>query len=63
MEIYNEVVNDLLSPQSVNLRVREGKQGFFVEGLSKQVVISEEHILTMLVCFSFRRDDFLCPVH
>jgi hypothetical protein len=34
LEIYNEQINDLLSPKSTNLQIRwDQKQGFFVENL------------------------------
>mmetsp|Transcript_14465 Transcript_14465/g.35260 ORF Transcript_14465/g.35260 Transcript_14465/m.35260 type:complete len:729 (+) Transcript_14465:170-2356(+) len=48
-EVYNEVVNDLLAPQNVNLRIREDrKRGVFLEGLKEEVVMSPEQVLALL---------------
>ena len=48
MEIYNEMVNDLLSDSktrpAAGLKVRENEEGFYVEGLIKETVTSEEEI-------------------
>ena len=39
LEIYNETVNDLLEPRSINLRIREDpSEGYFVAGL-KQISV------------------------
>jgi centromeric protein E len=47
MEIYNELVHDLLDPRNVNLRIREDKQrGVFVEGLKEQIVTSLDHVIS-----------------
>ncbi|KAL6522265.1 Kinesin-like protein KIN-7K, chloroplastic [Orobanche hederae] len=35
LEIYNEVINDLLDPTGQNLRVREDAQGTYVEGIKE----------------------------
>ncbi|KAG7630919.1 Kinesin motor domain [Arabidopsis suecica] len=48
MEIYNEVVNDLLNPAGHNLRIREDKQGTFVEGIKEEVVLSPAHALSLI---------------
>jgi len=48
MEIYNEMVNDLLSDPktrpAAGLKVRESEEGFYVEGLSTKTVTSPEEI-------------------
>uniref|UniRef100_A0A0D9WN27 Kinesin-like protein n=1 Tax=Leersia perrieri TaxID=77586 RepID=A0A0D9WN27_9ORYZ len=44
LEIYNEVVNDLLNPAGQNLRIREDLQGTFVEGIKEEVVLSPVHL-------------------
>ncbi|OEL37187.1 Kinesin-like protein KIN-7D, chloroplastic [Dichanthelium oligosanthes] len=48
LEIYNEVVNDLLNPSGQNLRVREDLQGTFVEGIKEEVVLSPAHALSLI---------------
>ncbi|KAI3949156.1 hypothetical protein MKW98_026536 [Papaver atlanticum] len=48
LEIYNEVVNDLLNPAGQNLRVREDNQGTFVEGIKEEVVLSPAHALSLI---------------
>nr|CAD1827164.1 unnamed protein product [Ananas comosus var. bracteatus] len=48
MEIYNEVVNDLLNPAGQNLRIREDLQGAFVEGIKEEVVLSPAHALSLI---------------
>ncbi|MBA0752464.1 hypothetical protein Gogos_001297 [Gossypium gossypioides] len=63
LEIYNEVVNDLLNPAGQNLRIREdaqvlashllnlsldGSQGTFVEGVKEEVVLSPAHALSLI---------------
>uniref|UniRef100_A0A1J3DJF2 Kinesin-like protein n=1 Tax=Noccaea caerulescens TaxID=107243 RepID=A0A1J3DJF2_NOCCA len=48
LEIYNEVVNDLLNPAGQNLRIREDKQGTFVEGVKEEVVLSPAHALSLI---------------
>ncbi|KAI3696879.1 hypothetical protein L6452_29472 [Arctium lappa] len=48
MEIYNEVVNDLLNPAGQNLRIREDGQGTFVEGIKEEVVLSPAHALSLI---------------
>ncbi|BFG38306.1 hypothetical protein CerSpe_245800 [Prunus speciosa] len=48
LEIYNEVVNDLLNPAGQNLRIREDAQGTFVEGTKEEVVLSPAHALSLI---------------
>ncbi|XP_073045805.1 LOW QUALITY PROTEIN: kinesin-like protein KIN-7K, chloroplastic [Primulina eburnea] len=48
LEIYNEVVNDLLNPAGQNLRVREDAQGTFIEGVKEEVVLSPAHVLSLI---------------
>nr|XP_043609488.1 kinesin-like protein KIN-7K, chloroplastic isoform X2 [Erigeron canadensis] len=48
LEIYNEVVNDLLNPGGQNLRIREDSQGAFVEGIKEEVVLSPAHALSLI---------------
>ncbi|RZC83244.1 hypothetical protein C5167_046033 [Papaver somniferum] len=48
LEIYNEVVNDLLNPAGQNLRVREDSQGTFVEGIKEEVILSPAHALSLI---------------
>lgn len=45
LQIYNEVISDLLKPERTNLTIREDKKrGVFVEGLSEWVVRSPAEI-------------------
>ncbi|GMI88139.1 kinesin 7.4 [Hibiscus trionum] len=48
LEIYNEVINDLLHPTGQNLRVREDAQGTYVEGIKEEVVLSPGHALSFI---------------
>ncbi|KAJ3682165.1 hypothetical protein LUZ60_014738 [Juncus effusus] len=48
LEIYNEVINDLLDPTGQNLRVREDHQGTYVEGIKEEVVLSPGHALSFI---------------
>ncbi|XP_020094231.1 kinesin-like protein KIN-7K, chloroplastic [Ananas comosus] len=48
LEIYNEVINDLLDPTGQNLRVREDVQGTYVEGIKEEVVLSPGHVLSFI---------------
>ncbi|XP_073034429.1 kinesin-like protein KIN-7K, chloroplastic [Primulina eburnea] len=48
LEIYNEVVNDLLNPAGQNLRIREDAQGTFVDGVKEEVVLSPAHALSLI---------------
>jgi len=46
LEIYNEVVNDLLDPANTNLRLRENpKRGIYVEGVQEEQLRSADHAL------------------
>ncbi|KAI4967449.1 hypothetical protein ZWY2020_025890 [Hordeum vulgare] len=40
LEIYNEVINDLLDPTGQNLRIEKGALGTYVEGIKEEVVLS-----------------------
>ncbi len=43
LEIYNEVLTDLLNPESTHLQIREDvKLGIYVEHLSEHTVTSRE---------------------
>jgi len=49
MEIYNEIINDLLNPEGINLSVREDpKKGIHVANLKKSTVMSIEQIYALL---------------
>ncbi|XP_062184780.1 kinesin-like protein KIN-7E, chloroplastic [Phragmites australis] len=48
IEIYNEVINDLLDPTGQNLRIREDTQGTYVEGIKEEVVLSPAHALSLI---------------
>jgi len=49
MEIYNEVLNDLLDPTRTNLKIRVNSgKGIHVEGLKEEVVLSAEHALSLI---------------
>ncbi|VVB08511.1 unnamed protein product [Arabis nemorensis] len=48
LEIYNEVINDLLNPTGQNLRIREDSQGTYVEGIKEEVVLSPGHALSFI---------------
>ncbi|KAH9605357.1 hypothetical protein KSS87_000156 [Heliosperma pusillum] len=48
LEIYNEVINDLLDPTGQNLRIREDLQGTYVEGIKEEVVLSPGHALSFI---------------
>lgn len=44
LEIYNEVITDLLNPSGSNLQIREDiKRGCFVEDLSEQLIQNCKH--------------------
>lgn len=50
LEIYKEIVKDLLNPKGVNLKVRETpSRGVWVEGLTEQVGLFTLYI-SILVC-------------
>ncbi|KAL0323324.1 UNVERIFIED_CONTAM: Kinesin-like protein KIN-7E, chloroplastic [Sesamum angustifolium] len=54
LEIYNEVINDLLDPTGQNLRIREDSQviksegHIYVEGIKEEVVLSPAHALSLI---------------
>jgi hypothetical protein len=49
LEIYNEVVNDLITPANSNLKVREdATSGVFVENLSESNVMSAEQVFALI---------------
>lgn len=49
LQIYNEVISDLLKPERSNLVIREDKKkGVFVEGLSEWVVRSPQEIYGLM---------------
>eukprot|EP00698_Gefionella_okellyi_P014420 TRINITY_DN4002_c0_g2_i1.p1 TRINITY_DN4002_c0_g2~~TRINITY_DN4002_c0_g2_i1.p1 ORF type:complete len:1024 (+),score=306.20 TRINITY_DN4002_c0_g2_i1:27-3098(+) len=49
LQIYNEVISDLLKPDRSNLTIREDKKkGVFVEGLSEWVVRSPQEIFGLM---------------
>ena len=48
-EIYNEIINDLLSPQNTNLSIRESKKnGIYLDGLKEEIVLSPEQAMSLL---------------
>jgi len=48
LEIYNEVINDLLRPEGSNLVIREDKKRPFIEGLKEEIVVSPEHVVYVI---------------
>jgi len=49
LQIYNEVISDLLKPERTNLNIREDKRrGVFVEGLSEWVVRSPKEVYGLM---------------
>ncbi len=49
LQIYNEVISDLLKPERTNLLIREDKlKGVFVEGLSEWVVRSPKEVYGLI---------------
>ena len=49
LQIYNEIISDLLKPGRNNLNIREDKKkGFFVDGLSEWVVRNPKEIYTLI---------------
>lgn len=48
LEIYNEVINDLLDPAGQNLRIREDAQGIYVEDIKEEVILSPVHALSLI---------------
>jgi hypothetical protein len=57
LEIYNEVITDLLNPSATNLQIREDiKRGCYVEDLSEQLIQNGDYCLLSLLftwtCFA-----------
>eukprot|EP01119_Soliformovum_irregulare_P008069 TRINITY_DN2089_c0_g1_i1.p1 TRINITY_DN2089_c0_g1~~TRINITY_DN2089_c0_g1_i1.p1 ORF type:complete len:929 (+),score=276.79 TRINITY_DN2089_c0_g1_i1:100-2886(+) len=49
LEIYNEVINDLLRPEGSNLNIREDKKrGIYIEHLKEEIVVSPEHVMHVI---------------
>ncbi|KAL6784755.1 KIN7A [Auxenochlorella protothecoides x Auxenochlorella symbiontica] len=49
MEIYNEVLNDLLDPARSNLKLREDpRRGVGVEGITEENLVSAEHAIQVI---------------
>ncbi|XP_057865552.2 kinesin-like protein KIN-7C, mitochondrial isoform X2 [Cryptomeria japonica] len=48
LEIYNEVINDLLDPTRQNLRVREDAQGTYVEDITTEFVTCPADVLSLI---------------
>jgi len=49
LEIYNEVVNDLLRTQGTGLIVRDDKKkGVVIDGLKEEIVVSPEHVIHVI---------------
>mmetsp|Transcript_7201 Transcript_7201/g.13218 ORF Transcript_7201/g.13218 Transcript_7201/m.13218 type:complete len:498 (-) Transcript_7201:142-1635(-) len=49
LQIYLEVINDLLDPANQNLHIREDpRSGIFVDGLTQQSVMSQQELLILL---------------
>ncbi|CAG9335929.1 unnamed protein product [Blepharisma stoltei] len=49
LEVYNEIINDLLDPGSINLRIREDPtEGYFVSGLKQLVVRNPKEAVEIL---------------
>ncbi len=55
LEVYNEKIRDLLSPDEDNLKIRRGKMGdIYVEGATSRWIQSELEVLSLfLVVFLF----------
>ena len=48
MEIYNEVITDLLNTSNTNLKINERNGEIYVGGLTEEVVCSAEHIMHLM---------------
>ncbi|XP_004344350.2 cenpe protein [Capsaspora owczarzaki ATCC 30864] len=49
IEIYNEIITDLLKPENTNLKIRENVSGeIFVSDISEEVVVSPNEILKLM---------------
>ncbi|KAI3662339.1 hypothetical protein MP638_004863 [Amoeboaphelidium occidentale] len=50
MEIYNEIIKDLLAPENDNLKIHEDvSRNVFVGGLSEEVVSSKQEVFDLMV--------------
>ncbi|KYQ93734.1 kinesin family member 11 [Tieghemostelium lacteum] len=49
MEIYNEIINDLLAPENINLKVHEHPTtGIYVGNLKEEIVLSLDHVMSLI---------------
>ena len=48
MEIYNEVVTDLLDPTNTNLKIHENNDQIVVGGLTEKIVVSPEEMMQFM---------------
>ncbi len=50
LEIYNEVINDLLAPEAINLRIREDAKhrSVWVDGLKEEIVVSPQQVMSII---------------
>eukprot|EP01087_Luapelamoeba_hula_P022744 TRINITY_DN8230_c0_g1_i2.p1 TRINITY_DN8230_c0_g1~~TRINITY_DN8230_c0_g1_i2.p1 ORF type:complete len:716 (+),score=133.91 TRINITY_DN8230_c0_g1_i2:101-2248(+) len=49
MEIYNEIINDLLSPQNTNLKIHENTEdGVYVAKLKEEIVLSPGQVMSII---------------
>eukprot|EP00026_Physarum_polycephalum_P000195 Phypoly_transcript_00195.p1 GENE.Phypoly_transcript_00195~~Phypoly_transcript_00195.p1 ORF type:complete len:2011 (-),score=530.90 Phypoly_transcript_00195:36-5696(-) len=56
MEIYNEVIQDLLNPEAKNLKIHEDiEKGIYVGGIKEAIVVSAEQVLALMQSGEDRR--------
>lgn len=57
MEIYNEVINDLLDANNTNLKLREDKRtaSLVIDGLQEEIVTSADHALSVIAAGDAQR--------
>ncbi len=49
VEIYNEIINDLLNPSATRLKIRENREkGVYVQGLKEEIVMSAQQVLALI---------------
>jgi centromeric protein E len=49
MEIYNEIIKDLLAPENNNLKIHEHlERGVYVGDLKEEIVTSPQHVLQIM---------------
>jgi len=49
LEIYNEVINDLLAPENINLKIHEDPNGLiYVGNLKEEIVLSLDHVMSLI---------------